>query len=134
MRKTTKDLLAEYGTVALVVYLSIFVLVLAGFWVAIRVGWRTDGTAGNVGSLAAAYVAAKVTQPLRIAATVGADITIRCVARGRHPCLVSEIMTPAPLQTVGPEAEVSDIVRRMEAAGIRGLPVVRDGMLIGHRG
>jgi hypothetical protein len=70
MRKTAKDLLAEYGAIALVVYLSIFVLVLAGFWMAIRLGWRTESTAGSVGTLAAAYVAAKVTQPLRIAATV----------------------------------------------------------------
>lgn len=70
MRKTTKDLLAEYGAVALVVYLSIFALVFAGFWAAIRFGWRADSAAGNVGTLAAAYVAAKVTQPLRIAATL----------------------------------------------------------------
>jgi hypothetical protein len=70
MRKTTKDLLAEYGAVALVVYLSIFALVLAGFWTAIRLGWRTDSAAGTMGTLAAAYVATKVTQPLRIGATL----------------------------------------------------------------
>jgi hypothetical protein len=70
MRKTTKELLSEYGAVALVVYLSIFALVLAGFWAAIRLGWRTDSAAGTMGTLAAAYVATKVTQPLRIGATL----------------------------------------------------------------
>jgi hypothetical protein len=70
MRKTTKDLLAEYGAVALVVYLSIFAAVLTGFWLAIRLGWQADSTAGSVGTLAAAYVATKVTQPLRIGATL----------------------------------------------------------------
>jgi hypothetical protein len=70
VRKTTKELLAEYGAVALVVYLSIFALALAGFWMAIRFGWRTESTAGSVGTLAAAYVATKVTQPLRIGATL----------------------------------------------------------------
>ena len=70
MAKDTKQLLAEYGTTALVVYLVIFVVVLAGFWFAIRAGWRPESAAGSAGTLAAAYVATKVTQPLRIAGTL----------------------------------------------------------------
>jgi hypothetical protein len=70
MRRTAKQLLAEYGTVALVVYLAIFFIVLFGMWTAIGLGWRTDSAGGTVGTLAAAYLATKVTQPLRIAATV----------------------------------------------------------------
>lgn len=61
------------------------------------------------------------------------DITTRCVAR-RHPypCPVSEIMTPAPIKTVFPDADVSDIVRLMEECSVRRIPVVsHDGMLIG---
>jgi hypothetical protein len=70
MAKDTKQLLAEYGTTALVVYLALFVAVLAGFWFAIRAGWRPDSAVGSAGTLAAAYVATKVTQPLRIAGTL----------------------------------------------------------------
>jgi hypothetical protein len=70
VKKTVQKLLAEYGTVAVIVYFVIFFSVLGGFWLAIRFGWRTTSTAGNVGTLAAAYIATKLTQPIRIAATV----------------------------------------------------------------
>lgn len=70
MRINLKELLAEYGRVAIVVYLVIFAATLLGSWMAIRMGWRPAGVAGNAGTLAAAYLATKVTQPLRIAATV----------------------------------------------------------------
>ena len=41
-------------------------------------------------------------------------------------------MTPLPLQTVTPDADVSDIVRLMEQAEVRRVPVVNDdGVLVG---
>ena len=70
MRKTLKHILTEYGTVAVIVYFAIFFAVLFGFWAAIRFGWRTESTAGSVGTFTAAYIATKLTQPLRIAATL----------------------------------------------------------------
>lgn len=70
MRKTVKHVLTEYGAVAVVVYFAIFFAVLGGFWVAIRAGWRPTSAAGSAGAFAAAYIATKVTQPLRIAATL----------------------------------------------------------------
>ena len=70
MRKTAQELLAQYGAVAVVVYFAIFFAVLFGFWTAIRFGWRPESAAGTVGTLGAAYVATKLTQPLRIAATL----------------------------------------------------------------
>jgi uncharacterized membrane protein len=70
VRKTIKHILTEYGTIAVIVYFAIFFLVLGGFWTAIRFGWRSDSAAAGVGSFAAAYIATKLTQPLRIAATV----------------------------------------------------------------
>lgn len=85
-----KHLLAEYGTVALVVYLVLFVATLVGFWSAIQLGWRPESAGGNVGALAAAYLATKVTQPLRIAATLFLTPFIaagyeRIAGRGRRP-------------------------------------------------
>src|SRR5687767_12986478 len=70
MRKRLESLLAEYGTTALVIYLVIFALTLAGFFVAIRFGWRTTSAGGQAGTLAAAWVATKLTQPIRIGATL----------------------------------------------------------------
>ena len=70
MRRTFKSILAEYGGVALAVYLTIFFAVLGGFWIAINMGWRPASAAGNVGTFTAAYLATKLTQPLRIAATL----------------------------------------------------------------
>lgn len=70
MRKTLRNIAVEYGSIAVVVYLAIFALVLVGFWAAIRVGWSSGSTAANVGAWTAAYIATKVTQPLRIVATV----------------------------------------------------------------
>ena len=70
MKKTVQHLLTEYGTVAVIVYFAIFFAVLGGFWLAIRFGWRPSSAAGTAGTLAAAYIATKLTQPLRIAATL----------------------------------------------------------------
>jgi len=70
VKKTVQKLMAEYGTVAVIVYFTIFFATLGGFWLAIRFGWRPSSAAGSVGTLAAAYIATKLTQPIRIAATV----------------------------------------------------------------
>ena len=70
MKKTVQALLAEYGTVAVIVYFVIFFAVLGGFWLAIRLGWEPSSAVGSVGTFAAAYIATKLTQPLRIGATL----------------------------------------------------------------
>lgn len=71
MRRTLQQILAEYGVVAVVVYLTLFAIVLGAFWATIHLGWRPEGVTGNLGAFTAAYLATKVTQPLRIAATLG---------------------------------------------------------------
>ena len=61
------------------------------------------------------------------------DITVRCIAR-RHAqgCMVASHMTPQPLRTVLPDADVEEIVSKMEAAEVRRIPVVdAEGILIG---
>lgn len=70
MRKTLKNILAEYGMIAVVVYLSLFTIVFVGSYFAIRLGWTPGSVAGQAGAWTAAYVVTKVAQPLRIAATV----------------------------------------------------------------
>ena len=78
-RRSLKDMITEYGAVALVVYLTIFALVLAGFWIALQAGFRPAGVDGQAGSLLAAYVLTKLTQPIRIAATL---VLVPFVAKG----------------------------------------------------
>lgn len=70
MRATLKKILAEYGAIAVTLYLLIFFVVLVGSYFAIRLGWTPGSVAGNAGAWTAAYIVTKITQPLRIAATV----------------------------------------------------------------
>ncbi len=88
VKKTIQNLLAEYGTVAVIVYFVIFFAVLGAFWLAIRLGWQPTSAAGSVGTFAAAYIATKLTQPLRIAATLVITPVIARLyerMRGRRP-------------------------------------------------
>lgn len=70
MRRTLKQILVEYGAIAVAVYLALFFIVLFAFWAAIRFGWEPSGALANVGAFTAAYLATKITQPLRIIATL----------------------------------------------------------------
>jgi CBS domain-containing protein len=61
------------------------------------------------------------------------DIAVRCVAENAsHSSTVGNHMSHLPLQTVLPEAPVSDVMRLMERAQVRRIPVVsNDGELLG---
>jgi hypothetical protein len=63
-------LMEEYGKVAIAIYFAIFALVLSGFVVAIRLGFEVHGAHATAGTLGAAWIATKLTQPLRILATL----------------------------------------------------------------
>ena len=69
-RERFKNLISEYGQVAFYTYFGLFALVLAGFALAIAWGVQVESAKGSAGVLGAAYVATKLTQPLRIAATL----------------------------------------------------------------
>lgn len=90
MRATLKQIMAEYGAIAVGIYLVIFALVLGSAWLAMRLGWTPTGVAGNAGVFTAAYLFTKVTQPLRIGATVVLTPIVgrlwnRATARNRLP-------------------------------------------------
>lgn len=76
-------LISEYGRVAVIIYFTVFALVLVGFALAIQLlGYSVDSSAATrdpartasalstAGTWGAAWVATKVTQPLRVAATI----------------------------------------------------------------
>jgi uncharacterized membrane protein len=99
VRQTFKNILAEYGTVAVVVYFTIFFAVLFGVWTAMRFGWRSDSTAAGVSTFAAAYVVTKLTQPLRIAATLAltplvAKLYERVTKKRRTPSIAVDAPSP----------------------------------------
>ena len=105
VRKTLKNILAEYGGVAVVLYLIIFFAVLGGFWFAIKMGFQPAGTGGKVGTFAAAYIATKLTQPLRIGLTIVlTPILARAWERIRGP-------RPDAAVTVSPESQPQKLDR-----------------------
>jgi hypothetical protein len=75
--------LLEYGSLALWVYFAIFALVFVGFATAIGLGFETESSAGTASTLGAAYVATKLTQPLRILATLAVTPVVVHVTRRR---------------------------------------------------
>ena len=61
--------LKEYGKIAACVYFAIFIAVYLGFLFSISTGLSDADAATTVGTAGAAWLATKVTQPLRIGAT-----------------------------------------------------------------
>jgi hypothetical protein len=81
-----KELLEDYGTVAIYTYFAIFVVVLGAFVVAIKMGIRAESTAGELGILGSAWLATKVTQPLRIAASIAlTPVVVRFLRLRKKP-------------------------------------------------
>ena len=70
LKDRLQALMVEYGKAALWVYLGIFATVYLGFLAAIHFGIQLDGASGTAGTLGAAYLATKLTQPIRIGATL----------------------------------------------------------------
>ena len=99
MKDKLKNLLAEYGQIALGVYFVLFALTMAGFIIAFKAGFEPDSSAGTAGTIGAAWLATKATQLLRIAATLALTPVVASVARRirtSHPL-------PAPRHCALPE-------------------------------
>ncbi|RYZ09786.1 MAG: hypothetical protein EOO73_02580 [Myxococcales bacterium] len=95
-REKLKALLEEYGRVAIWTYLVIWLTVLAGFAIAISAGMNVSTTTGGAGVLLSAWVATKLTQPLRIAGTLAATPVIASLLKKyRRPAAPSPEGTPS---------------------------------------
>jgi hypothetical protein len=95
LKERIQQLMVEYGALAVWVYFIIFAVVILGFWLAIKLGIKTDSAAGTAGTLGAAWVATKLTQPIRILATLALTPAVMRLlrwikTRGRPP----EIKSP----------------------------------------
>jgi hypothetical protein len=69
LKERLETLVAEYGKFVIPLYFGLFFLTWTGFAFAIQNGFQVESTGAGVGTWAAAYVATKLTQPLRIGAT-----------------------------------------------------------------
>lgn len=76
-----KQHLAEFGSLALAVYLTLFVVVLIGFAIGIQTGLKVEGVAEGATLFGAAWVATKLTQPIRILATLAITPVVAAVVR-----------------------------------------------------
>ena len=101
-RERLKALMAEYGPVALWTYFALFVLVLAGFALALSLGFQIESAKGGVGLLGASYLATKLTQPLRIAATLALTPLVARLRRRR----VAPAQSKAPGAAGTPSADL----------------------------
>lgn len=84
LRERLGHLIAEYGQIALVVYLAVSLLTIAGFAVAIGSGLRTSTATGTLAVIGAAWVAAKATIPLRILVVLGVTPIVGSLWRRRR--------------------------------------------------
>ena len=80
-REKLKNLLAEYGNVAIWTYLVIWVLTLTGFAIAISAGVKVESATSSAGLLGASWLGTKLTQPLRIAGTLALTPLIATVLK-----------------------------------------------------
>jgi CBS domain-containing protein len=71
--------------------------------------------------------------PVLVGLITARDIAVRCVSRLHgHSCTAQDHMTPQPLATVGPDADVEEILRLMRERDVRRIPVVDEqGLLLG---
>jgi len=84
MLKQLDGLVARYGQIGIATYLTIFVLTLCGFAAALSLGLGASGAAETAGVWAGAYLATKLSQPIRILATVAlTPVLAAIVARVR---------------------------------------------------
>ena len=71
VKERLQDLVTEYGAIALTIFFAIFLLTYLGFYLAITSGADVgDSAAGSTGTFVAAWLATKLTMPLRVAATL----------------------------------------------------------------
>ncbi|MEO8553034.1 MAG: hypothetical protein ABI678_23840 [Kofleriaceae bacterium] len=70
LKQRLRLLFAKYGRVAIYTYGTMWILTLSAFAIAIQVGFKSSSTTGILGTLGAAWLAARATTPLRILATI----------------------------------------------------------------
>lgn len=83
LKERLKAHFAEYGRVAIYTYLTLSILTITGFSIAIGAGVTPSSATGVFGVIGAGWVAAKATMPLRILATLGLTPLVAALVQRR---------------------------------------------------
>lgn len=75
----------DYGKVALFTYLTLSILTIAGFSVAIGIGAEPSSATGMFGVIGAGWLAAKATMPIRILVTLGLTPVVAAIIARLRP-------------------------------------------------
>ena len=84
LKERLTALFEDYGRIAIITYLVLSGLAIAGFSVAIWVGAEPSTATGVLGVLFAGWLLAKATMPIRILITLGITPVIAMVVRRRR--------------------------------------------------
>lgn len=90
----------KYGKIAIITYFTISILAIIGFSIAIGIGASPSTATGVIGTIAAGWVAAKVTLPIRILIALGLTPLVAAVVSRRRV-----VPDPTPGDPPAPEAE-----------------------------
>jgi hypothetical protein len=90
LKERLKKQFAEYPRIAIITYLTLSVLSIAGFSIAIGIGASPSTATGMLGVIGAGWVAAKALMPLRILATLALTPLIAA--------LIAKFKKPAPVE------------------------------------
>lgn len=91
----------EYGKVAIATYFTLSILAIIGFSIAIGAGVSPSTATGVLGVIAAGWVAAKATLPIRIVITLGLTPLVALVVSRRRRVAPA----PPPGDPPAPDAE-----------------------------
>jgi hypothetical protein len=84
LKRRWKEMLVEYGQIALGTWLAVFAVTLAGFVIAIEAGFQPEGVAMESGKWGMAYAATQLTKPIRIWVVLAATpVVARFLRRGK---------------------------------------------------
>lgn len=95
LKERLSEHFAEYGKLALYTYLTLSLLAIAGFSIAIGMGLSPSSATGVLGTIGAGWLAAKATMPLRIIATLALTPLVAVLWRKWRPARPDRDADPA---------------------------------------
>lgn len=81
LKERLKKQFTEYPRIAIITYLTLSIISIAGFSIAIGMGAQPSTATGTLGVIGAGWVAAKALMPLRILATLALTPLIAAVVQ-----------------------------------------------------
>lgn len=90
LKERLSALFAEYGKIAIATYFTLSILTIIGFSVAFGLGLEPSSATGVLGVIAAGWVAAKATLPVRVLITLGLTPGVAWVVRRWSPAKPSD--------------------------------------------